>query len=310
VPYDGIVAVSRVEARPGVNSMTLALLIAGIFAFVAGLLTVLWGISLKEFSLGSTLILSGTIGVCSGMLLVGLSVVVQELKGIARRLAGVTAPSEVRIRPVLPPGIATAGMPAPEAVSADAAKVEFAMPASQAASPPWLDAAARERARAEAQPEPDTAPEAPRRRNLLFASTSRKERERAQARATDPSPGEERPAPAAPEPAEPPASFDDAWPKSERMRPPEATPPRRPPLPLRTPSISVEPAPPPGPVPAPEPRPASPAEQPAVTVLKSGVVDGMAYSLYSDGSIEAQMPEGMMRFASIDELRTHLDQRS
>ena len=54
---------------------------------------------------------------------------------------------------------------------------------------------------------------------------------------------------------------------------------------------------------APEPR------QPAVTVLKSGVVDGMAYSLYSDGSIEAQMPEGMMRFASIDELRSHLDQR-
>ena len=51
------------------------------------------------------------------------------------------------------------------------------------------------------------------------------------------------------------------------------------------------------------------SEQPAVTVLKSGVVDGMAYSLYSDGSIEAQMPEGMMRFASIDELRAHLDQR-
>ena len=51
-------------------------------------------------------------------------------------------------------------------------------------------------------------------------------------------------------------------------------------------------------------------DRPPVTVLKSGVVDGMAYSLYSDGSIEAQMPEGMMRFASIDELRSHLDQRS
>ena len=50
-------------------------------------------------------------------------------------------------------------------------------------------------------------------------------------------------------------------------------------------------------------------DQPPVTVLKSGVVDGMAYSLYSDGSIEAQMPEGMMRFASIDELRAHLDHR-
>ena len=34
------------------------------------------------------------------------------------------------------------------------------------------------------------------------------------------------------------------------------------------------------------------------------------YSLYSDGSIEAQMPEGMVRFASIDELRAHLDQRN
>ena len=56
--------------------------------------------------------------------------------------------------------------------------------------------------------------------------------------------------------------------------------------------------------------PARPEDQPEVTVLKSGVVDGMAYSLYSDGSIEAQMPEGMMRFASIDELRAHLDQRS
>ena len=64
---------------------------------------------------------------------------------------------------------------------------------------------------------------------------------------------------------------------------------------------------------APAPERSAPAvrtDEPApVTVLKSGVVDGMAYSLYSDGSIEAQMPEGMMRFASIDELRSHLEQR-
>jgi hypothetical protein len=56
--------------------------------------------------------------------------------------------------------------------------------------------------------------------------------------------------------------------------------------------------------------PSGPQDQPPVTILKSGVVDGMAYSLYSDGSIEAQLPEGLMRFASIDELRAHLDQRS
>ena len=298
------------DARPGVNSMTLALLIAGIFAFMAGLLTVLWGISLKEFSLGSTLILSGTIGVCSGMLLIGLFTVVQELKGIARRLAGTLAPSEVRVRPVLPPGIAATGMPVSQAVPADAVQVEPAMPAPPSAPPPWLDeAATRERARAEAPEEPP--PEAPRRRNLMFASTSRKERERAQAKAAEAAPSEERPAPTDPEPFElPPASFDDAWPKGGRMRLPEATPPRRQPPPPRTPPAFAEPAPPPAPVPAAEPRPAPPVEEPAVTVLKSGVVDGMAYSLYSDGSIEAQMPEGMMRFASIDELRTHLDQRS
>jgi hypothetical protein len=80
----------------------------------------------------------------------------------------------------------------------------------------------------------------------------------------------------------------------------------------RTPSTLAEPNA--APTPPPPPERAAPttarSEEPApVTVLKSGVVDGMAYSLYSDGSIEAQMPEGMMRFASIDELRSHLDQR-
>jgi hypothetical protein len=45
-----------------------------------------------------------------------------------------------------------------------------------------------------------------------------------------------------------------------------------------------------------------------VSVLKSGVVDGMAYTLYSDGSIEAQLPQGAVRFGSITELRNHIEQ--
>jgi hypothetical protein len=103
------------------------------------------------------------------------------------------------------------------------------------------------------------------------------------------------PAPPDPEPGEPqPASFDDAWPKSERQRGAD-TPPRRG---GRAPSTFADANP-----------PAEPSEDQPVTVLKSGVVDGMAYSLYSDGSIEAQMPEGMMRFASIEELRAHLEHR-
>ena len=118
------------------------------------------------------------------------------------------------------------------------------------------------------------------------------------------------PEPAAPPPVPessetPPASFDDAWPKLDRSRS-DIPPPRRA---GRTPSTFAEPDP--AADSADRYPPAVRNEDPAqVTVLKSGVVDGMAYSLYSDGSIEAQMPEGMMRFASIDELRSHLDQRS
>ena len=47
-------------------------------------------------------------------------------------------------------------------------------------------------------------------------------------------------------------------------------------------------------------------EAQAVSVLKSGVIEGMAYTLYSDGSIEADLPQGMVRFPSIDALRRHL----
>ena len=46
----------------------------------------------------------------------------------------------------------------------------------------------------------------------------------------------------------------------------------------------------------------------ALSVLKSGVVNGMPYTLYSDGSIEAQVSEGTLRFGSITELRNHIEQ--
>ncbi len=62
-----------------------------------------------------------------------------------------------------------------------------------------------------------------------------------------------------------------------------------------------------------EPTPQAPSaevqqEAPApVSVLKSGMVEGMAYTLYSDGSIEAQLQGGMVRFGSITELRNHIE---
>jgi hypothetical protein len=51
-------------------------------------------------------------------------------------------------------------------------------------------------------------------------------------------------------------------------------------------------------------------EMRAVAILKSGVVDGMGYTLYVDGSIEAELPQGTLRFASINELRSHLEKNS
>jgi hypothetical protein len=44
--------------------------------------------------------------------------------------------------------------------------------------------------------------------------------------------------------------------------------------------------------------------------MKSGVVDGMGYTLYVDGSIEAELPQGTLRFASINDLREHLEQNN
>jgi hypothetical protein len=48
-------------------------------------------------------------------------------------------------------------------------------------------------------------------------------------------------------------------------------------------------------------------ESPAFSVLKAGVIDGMAYTLYTDGTIDAQLSEGTIRFSSIDVLRDHLE---
>jgi hypothetical protein len=45
-------------------------------------------------------------------------------------------------------------------------------------------------------------------------------------------------------------------------------------------------------------------------VYKSGVIDGMAYTLYVDGSIEAELPQGTIRFASVEALQTYLTSRS
>src|SRR5947209_8245631 len=59
--------------------------IAGIGVLVAGLVAIGFGIQDKEFDVGKTLILAGTALACTGVILLGLSVVVRELRKVARR---------------------------------------------------------------------------------------------------------------------------------------------------------------------------------------------------------------------------------
>jgi hypothetical protein len=283
------------------------LLIAGIAVLAAGVLAIFFGIPVKEFGFGNTLILAGAIAACTGVILLGLAVVVRELQNIARRLGPAIAATAARVKSE--PQLAAGAADQPPSENLDGVEPASKQPRSAAA--PWQEeGAARDRGRgdgaAEATP-PEPAAATKARRNLLFSSSSRRERERA-AQTPDPAAADSvsRPPAAPPTPKEAaPATFEDAWPQSERVRSDTL---RR----SHTPSTFAE-SNAAAPAPAPEserPSPAVRSEEPApVTVLKSGVVDGMAYSLYSDGSIEAQMPEGMMRFASIDELRSHLDQR-
>ena len=112
-------------------------------------------------------------------------------------------------------------------------------------------------------------------------------------------------------------NFEAFWPKKQRPGQEAPAPAAKQPAAAQQPQApAVEPVLTPEPVqfqfrePAPEPRPAAPAPEAPTTVsiLKSGVVDGMAYTLYSDGSIEAQLPQGTLRFGSITELRNHIEQ--
>ena len=66
------------------------------------------------------------------------------------------------------------------------------------------------------------------------------------------------------------------------------------------------------PLPAEEPQKAD-AEQPPPaakrTILKSGVIEGIPYTAYSDGSFEAEFAEGTQRFTSFRDLRMHFASR-
>lgn len=325
----------------------IGLLIGGTVVLCAGLLTVVFGIPIKEFSFGNTMILAGAIVSCTGLVLIGLYFVGREFRTLARRLeAGappvvlprdaddIPPPRAARDLPQAPPRPApprsrddmlfTRDQPVdPESArddfSAGGLREDRARTSASSAEPdapsepaPWQEhplTRARHPAPSTEQDSPARPPER-QRRNIMFSSSRRDKNRDLPAR--DPESREEtahqppdrdtQPRDAGPESADP---FSSAWPRSPRARQDYAAP--------QDDDRNAS---------APEPEREAPepmrerfqlprrSDASSVTIVKSGVVDSMAYSLYSDGSIEAQMPEGMVRFASIDELRAHLDQRS
>ena len=279
--------------------MSLLLFIIGGIAVMVGAATVAFGIPINEFSFGNTLIVSGSTVGTGGLVIIAIAAAVSRLNRIAEAIAQrpEAFPHEA-LEP--PPEEASGRLPFPPRTR----PLAPAMPSSF--EPPLGAESAAEEAAAPALPNPE-APPLPEEAALPLhgepppipppPSFAPPERPSA-------------PPPPLPEPAfEPPwrkreaaagSNFDAMWPQQPSRPPPDA-------------HAELEPEPGPEPAaeaPPPPPLP-PPAERPrAVAVLKSGVVDGMGYTLYVDGSIEAELPQGTLRFASIDELRAHLEKGS
>jgi hypothetical protein len=314
----------------------IVLLIAGMGVILAGLAAIGFGVPVKEFGFGNTLILTGAVGVCTGLIMISLGLVVREMRKLAATGAMVAmgqpraAAPFPRREPASPPirqdmeedddGDGT-DKPVGPASGFDPGPRPNAT-GGEPDVPPWQDEVLRDRERLAAA---KSAAEEPKRRNLLFTSTRRdreKDRTDAVAEALELDLG-------APPPHDEAPRFDDDQqideaPRPEPTRPRGERPAPRPDRPRFSDALrqaarastsladrSGDRVPDPTEIPdRDEPAPAASPRAAGVTVLKSGVVDGMAYSLYSDGSIEAQMPEGLMRFGSIDDLREHLDNRT
>ena len=68
--------------------MTLVLMAVGLLVTAAGLLTIGFGIPINAFSLGNTLIISGTVASVGGLILIGLAAVLAQLRRIGEGLRG------------------------------------------------------------------------------------------------------------------------------------------------------------------------------------------------------------------------------
>jgi hypothetical protein len=334
--------------------MSVILYLLGILVAGLGVAAIGFGIPINEFTLGTTLIVTGVTGLTGGLILIGLAAVVSELGrvGDALKTRPVARPAARAAEPVEAPAPATPGMvavPPPPAVGPRPSPTGAA-PVGQRSRP---DVLAREPR--VPQPHPAAAPTDVSASAIERLRSAIPRGERPKAEPSVVAEGEEVPlspseggphqpaAPLAPKitpedraggaavealkasrldflfrskpaarPAPSPGGFDTADSRAPDPRAPDL----RAPTPVESEPRSApeqaqgQPEPP-----APEPQDLqsgpAPVEEPhTAAILKSGVVDGMAYTLYADGSIEAKLPHGTVRFGSIAELRSHIESNS
>jgi hypothetical protein len=286
--------------------MSVLLYLLGILSLLGGIAAIGFGVPVKEFSFGNTLILAGATGLVGGLIVIGLAAAISQLQRIGEMLgarplakAGRLDPFEAPARVPFPPkpkaqrreGAALEPPPAPH-VAEDRGEREPAFTAPSLRNPdvPLMG-----------EEEAQELPLSPR-----YVGNSRRER------ADELAPDKDAGAVGSSEQA----SFEPAWrspPKqsepaySEKMWSPAGR--GSAPQEQRASWSESIPRPPAAPEPTAESEPL-PEEEMPVAILKSGVVDGMGYTLYVDGSIEAELPGGTLRFASINELRKHLEENS
>jgi len=297
------------------------LLLLGFITIAAGVFVVGFGIPIRETSFGAALLVAGSVAVTGGLILVGLAAAVRELQRVVQGLKarpGVPRPLRAADRSDAErrDGERTDGRPGPRLPMTGAPGTEapnviptkFDAPDTQQSrkpGPEWL-----RRAIAEIETAPPSAEAGP------ASDHNRTEQVRgspdARPRTTgapplDKAAAEERRPPI----VSPQNTFDSVWPSEHRnieKAPEERTEaPRQTeiqPAEVKSPPTTAPAAPPPV---APGPARPTRGEPRPVPVLKSGMIDEMAYTLFTDGSIEAKTPDGTMRFASIEELRKHLE---
>jgi len=281
--------------------MYLLLLVFGGVLTAAGILLGASGVSIHDRTFDTTIVTPGVVAAVGGLLLIGLGLALRVLQRIEQAIAlrrtvpleGAREPAAIPLpKPTLHPVTAPA-----VAASVGEKHVEKLPEAAPALARLESSRVAEE---AELSVAPVTEPALP---TSVDVAVAEAEKTRTAKRKNGALPARLAPRldvnPRSPGASERPAgsSFDALWPKGQRPLQVAVAPAEEPETSFKPAAATVQTLAPDAEA-APEP----------VSVLKSGVVDGMAYTLYSDGSIEAQLPQGMLRFGSITELRNHIEQ--